>query len=295
LNFYKTAYRKQQFWNLTVLSIIFLFLSIVMLLPYILMVSSSFKPSSEIHSATFHLLPKNFTLQNYIEAFSNGKWGRWFLNSVYVTAVVTVVSLFFNSLGGFAFARLEFRGRNLLFMCMMLGLMVPSQITMIPVFLIIKTFPLAGGNNIFGQGGTGLINTYGGLMINHFAGAFGVFLCRQYFLNFPKSLDEAASIDGCSPWRTYFQIYLPLSKPLLATFSVLKITDIWNDYMWPLIIVNKEDLMNVQLGLTVFKNEVIQWEQLMAGTTVVALPLIVLFLFAQRFFLEGIVTTGIKG
>ncbi|TDF92024.1 carbohydrate ABC transporter permease [Paenibacillus piri] len=266
-----------------------------MLLPFILMVSSSFKTSAEIHAATFHLLPEKLTFHNYTEVFANGKWGRWFLNTVYVTAVVTGVSLLFNSLGGFAFARLEFKGRNLLFMLMMLGLMIPSQITMIPVFLIIKTFPLTGGNNIFGFGGTGLINTYGGLMINHFAGAFGVFLCRQYFLNFPKSLDEAAAIDGCSPWRTYFQIYLPLSQPLLATFAVLKITDMWNDYMWPLIIVNKEDLMNVQLGLTVFKNEVIHWELLMAGTTVVALPLIVLFLLAQRFFLEGIVTTGIKG
>jgi multiple sugar transport system permease protein len=294
LSIYKAAYRKKQFWISAFISVVFLFLSIVTLMPYILMVSSSFKTSAEIHSATFHLLPQTFTFENYIKAFSNGKWGQWFLNSFYVTAVVTVVSMFFNSLGGFAFARLDFKGKNLLFLCMMLGLMIPSQITMIPVFLIIKSFPLVGGNNIFGQGGTGLINTYGGLMINHFAGAFGVFLCRQYFLNFPKSLDEAASIDGSSPWRTYFQIYLPLSQPLLATFAVLKITDTWNDYMWPLIIVNKESLMNVQLGLTVFKNEVINWEQLMAGTTVVALPLIILFLFAQRFFLEGIVTTGIK-
>jgi multiple sugar transport system permease protein len=259
------------------------------------MLSASFKSPAEIYSPTFHLFPKTFTLQNYINAFSNLEWKQWFLNTIFVTVVVTIVSLVFNSLAGFSFARLDFRGKNILFICMMLGLMVPAQITIVPVFLIVKSIPLVGGNNIFGEGGTGLVNTYGGLMITHLAGAFGVFLCRQYFLNFPKSLDEAASLDGCSPWRIYFQIYLPLSKPLLATFAVLKITDTWNDYLWPLIIVNKNSLMTVQLGLTIFRNEATQWDQLMAGTAIVALPLIVLFLFAQRFFLEGIVTTGVKG
>jgi multiple sugar transport system permease protein len=130
----------------------------------------------------------------------------------------------------------------------------------------------------------------------HLAGSFGVFLCRQFYLNFPKSLDDAASIDGCSKFRTYFEIYLPLSGPVLATLAVLKTTFSWNEYTWPLILTNTPDMMTVQLGLAYFRTEYnIQWNQLMGASLVVMLPILIMFVFMQKYFVKGVVNTGIKG
>jgi multiple sugar transport system permease protein len=275
-------------------TVILLMLSLFMIMPFLFMVSTSLKTPAEINSAAFHLIPRRLVFENYFNALSTGLWGRWIFNSIFITTAVTALSLLFNSLAGFAYARLDFPWKTPLFLTMMVGLMIPAQITMIPVFIIMKHFPLAGGNDLFGAGGSGWIDTYPGLMINHLAGAFGVFLCRQYYLNFPKALDDAAEIDGCSPWRTYFQVYLPLSKPLWASLGVLKMTTTWNDYIWPLIITNSEEMRTVQLALTIFRNEVIQWELLMAATTVVTLPLIVAFLFAQKYFVSGLMAGGVK-
>jgi len=286
---------KQLKWN-TVVVIVFLgTASLVMMTPFVIMVTTSLKTAAEINSPTLQIFPHKAMFSNYLKAMSTGNWGRWFFNSIFVTVVVTGVSLLLNSMAGYAFARLDFRWRTPLFFSMMVGLMIPPQITMIPSFLIMKHIPLAGGNDLFGLGGTGWIDTYPGLMVNHLAGAFGVFLSRQYYLSFPRALDEAAEIDGCSKWRTYFQVYLPLSKPLLAALGVIKLTGTWNDYVWPLIITNSEKMRTVQLALTVFKDGVIQWELLMAATTVVTLPLIIIFLFTQRYFIHGLITSGVKG
>ncbi len=269
--------------------------SILMLIPFLVMLSTSLKSAAEVNTAVFHWLPREWHFQNYITALSQGTWGRYLFNSIFVTTCVTAFSLFFNSMAGYAFARLNFRGKNFLFMSVMLGLMLPPQITMVPVFIIMKHIPLAGGNDLFGAGGTGWIDSYPGLMINQMAGAFGIFLCRQFYLNFPKALDEAAELDGCNIWRTYFRIYLPLSGPLMASLGVIKLTTVWNDYIWPLIITNSEQMRTAQLALTMFRNDVVQWELLMAATTVVIAPLAVIFLFAQRFFIKGLISSGIKG
>ena len=139
---------------------------------------------------------------------------------------------------------------------------------MIPVFINLKSFPLVGGNDLFGNGGTGMINTYAGLILPYIAGAFGVFLCRQFYMNFPASLDDAAKIDGCSRLTAYFRIYLPLSKPILATLAVLKASQTWNDYMWPLIMINNDEKMTIQVAvISKFVTEVnTQWNLLMAAT-----------------------------
>jgi multiple sugar transport system permease protein len=172
---------------------------------------------------------------------------------------------------------------------------MPPQVTMLPTFLIMAKFPLAGGNNLLGAGGTGLINTYAGLVIPLVSGSYGVFLCKQFYENFPRSLDEAAEIDGANKWRTYFTIYLPNSKAILATLGLLKAVSVWNDYMWPLIMTNSENMRTVQLALTMFKTDSgIMWNQMMAGSVLVALPMFVLFLCAQKYFIQGIVTSGLK-
>ena len=180
-------------------------------------------------------------------------------------------------------------------MFLLIGLMMPPQVTMLPTFLIMAKFPLLGGNNIFGMGGTGLVNTYAGLVIPLVSGSFGVFLCKQFYENFPRSLDEAAEIDGTNKWQTYFQIYMPNSKAILATLGLLKGVSVWNDYLWPLVMTNSEDMKTIQLALTMFKIDgLIQWNQMMAAAVVVVIPMIILFLCAQKYFVQGIVTSGLK-
>ena len=269
--------------------------SLVMLFPIIMMFMTSFKTMAEIQSPVFHLLPERFSLDNYRDAMSTGEWTVYFKNSLVITLTAVVLSLLFNSIAGYAFARLRFRGARVMFLLLMVGLMMPPQVTMLPTFLIMAKFPLAGGNNLLGTGGTGLINTYAGLVIPLVSGSYGVFLCKQFYENFPRSLDEAAEIDGANKWRTYFTIYLPNSKAILATLGLLKAVSVWNDYMWPLIMTNSENMRTVQLALTMFKTDSgIMWNQMMAGSVLVALPMFVLFLCAQKYFIQGIVTSGLK-
>ena len=273
---------------------ILLITACIVIVPFVLMIFGSLKTSQEINSSRFILIPASPQFQNYITALQSGPWGRWFINSVIVTVATTVVSLLTNSMAGYAFARLQFRGKDLLFYTILLGLMVPPQLTILPTFIIMKKIPFFGGNSILGTGGTGLINSYLGLMLPIFAGAFGIFLCKQYFLNFPSSLDDAAEIDGASIFKTYFMIYLPNCKPLLMSLGILKATYSWNDYIWPLAIIQSEKMMTVQLGLSRFRDVVIRWEILLAATTLVMLPLVILFLTAQKYIVSGLVTSGLK-
>lgn len=280
--------------------LILLFTTLLLLLvltPFFLMVLTSVKSLPEILSPKFKVFPEKWIFSNYAEAMQRGDWQRYLINSLFITCTTVVLSLIINSLAGYSFARVPFKGRDSLFFLALVGMMVPSQVTMIPVFIVLKNFPFVGGNNLFGAGGTGLINTYAGLILPYIAGPFGVFLCRQFYMNFPASMDDAAKIDGCTRIAAYLRIYLPLSKPILATLAVLKATQTWNDYMWPLIMTNKDSMMTAQVAVvTKFTSEVsIQWQLLMAATVIIILPMFILFLFAQKYFVEGIVTTGMKG
>lgn len=278
------------------LLLLMLFICAIVLLPFLIMVFTSLKDNAEILSPAFTLLPKEWRFSNYAAAMATSDWGRYFANSAFVTLVSVAVSLVINSLAGYAFARLNFKGRDTLFLLALVGMMIPPQVTMLPNFVVMSAFPFAGGNNAFGQGGSGLINTYAGLIAPYIAGAFGVFLFRQFFLNFPRSLDDAAKIDGLTRFGAFTRIYVPLSKTIFATLIVFKTTSTWNDYTWPLIIAGKRSIWTVQLALSVFKDEfVTQWNYLMAATTLITLPLIVLYIFMQKYFVEGIVATGIKG
>ena len=280
------------------LTLLFLFvLCLICLIPLFLMILTSLKSMPEIMASQFVWKPEQWLFSNYREAMEKGDWFVYFKNTFLVTVITVAISLVLNSMAGYGFARIPFCGRNTLFFFALTGMMVPQQITMIPVFINLKNFPLVGGNDILGHGGSGMINTYAGLILPYIAGAFGVFLCRQFYMNFPVSLDDAAKIDGCSRFMAYFRIYLPLSKPILATLAVLKASQTWNDYLWPLIMVNKDETMTVQLAVVAkFTTEYsIQWNLLMAATALIILPLLVLFIFTQKYFVEGIVTTGMKG
>ena len=278
------------------LTVVLAVLSLLMITPFILTIFTSLKPMSEIQTANASILPKEWQFQNYIHAMQKGDWGQYFANSILVTTVTVAFAVLFNTLAGFAFARLEFKGREPLFFLILVGIMVPAQVTLIPTFFMMKSMPFAGGNNLFGAGGTGLLDTRLGLIIPYIAGSFGVFLCRQFFMNFPKSLDEAAEIDGANKWQLFFRIYLPLSKPIVATLIITKSVSIWNDYLWPMILTNSDSNRTVQLGLTMFRNEaVVQWNYLMAATILVILPLIVVFLAFQKYYVGGIIASGVKG
>ncbi len=269
--------------------------SLFMLAPVLMMFLTSFKSIDEIRTAAFHLFPRAVSVKNYVEAMTSGGWLVYFRNSLVITLAAVIFSLLFNTIAGYAFARLNFRGSKILFLLLMIGLMMPPQVTMLPTFLIMAKFPLVGGNNIFGAGGTGFINTYAGLVIPLVAGSYGVFLSKQFYENFPRALDEAAEIDGANKWKVYFTIYLPNSKSLLATLGLMKAVAVWNDYLWPLVMTNSESKKTVQLALTMFKTDgYTQWNYLMAAAVLIVIPMIVLFLCAQKYFVQGIVTSGLK-
>ncbi len=278
------------------LRILLTVLAVIVVIPLFAMVMTALKSDAEIARGASSLIPETWMFSNFAEAMKRGEWGTYFFNSTVITVIVVLCSLIINSMSGFAFARFSFRGRNLLFYCAMVGMMLPMQVIMIPVFLQIKQLPLFGGNDILGNGGTGLMNRYAGVILPLIAHPFGMFMCRNYFLSFPKELDEAAKIDGCTKFQIYTKVYLPLAKPILATLGLLKTVDTWNQYTWPLLVFNDKSRFTVQLALNSFKGEsVTQWNYLMAATILIILPILVLFIFLQKYFVQGIATTGIKG
>jgi multiple sugar transport system permease protein len=266
-----------------------------MFIPFIIMVITALKSPADFTSAKFIIIPEKLLFTNFIDSMSVGIWPRWFANSLLISILATVISLLFNSMAGYAFARLKFKGNKELFFILLLGLMIPVQIIIIPEFIMLTRIPLMGGNNIFGKGGSGLIDTYAGILLPQLAGVYGVFLCRQFFLGFPKALDEAATLDGASTWRIFFQIYLPLSKPLMATLGTLKFTASYNDYLWPLLVVSSEKMRTVQISLAMFRYEVVEWQLLMAATIIVMIPTLIVFIAAQKYFVSGMVSSGFKG
>ncbi len=274
----------------SIVSVIFIcMLSAGLLFPLIMTVSVSLQTMDEIYSADAVILPGKLMFSNYRDALSNGNWPRYFMNSVFVTLVTVAISLVINSMAGYVFARIPFKGRQPLFMLILLGMMVPAQVTLIPVFSLLRNMRFLGG------GSSGLINTYAGLILPYIAGSFGVFLCRQFYISFPFELDDAAMIDGCGRFRTYISIYLPLSGPVLASLGVLKFTGTWNEYTWPLVSTSGERLKTVQLALTSFRDEgEIYWNLLLAATLVVSLPIYAVFFFAQKHFVTGLLAGSVK-
>lgn len=270
-------------------------LVIAIAFPFVVMLAISLQSKTEIFSLSANLIPDKWLFSNYKEAMESADWLRYFGNSMIITVIVVLVSLVLNSMAGYVFARIEFPFKKPLFILILAGMMIPPQVTMIPVFSMLRAVPLVGGNNILGQGGSGLLNTYAGLIIPFVAGSFGVFLCRQFYVGFPKELDDAATVDGCNRFRTFIKIYLPLGKPVLASLAVLKFVGTWNEYTWPLIMVRSNEMRTVQIALTLFRNESeIKWNQLMAATIMISLPVYILFIAMQKHFVSGILAGSVK-
>jgi multiple sugar transport system permease protein len=255
--------------------------AVLILLPFAWMLGTSFKPEGDVFGYPLRLQPTHPTLSNYTAIWRELPFTRLVLNSVVFAGGVTIFSVFFDSLAAYALARLRFPGRTIAFYLVLATLMVPFQVTLVPLFQLV--FRLHW------------LNTYQGLIVPRATSAFGIFLLRQFFVSIPRELDEAARIDGASEWHIYRRIMLPLAKPALATLAVFYFMNNWNDFLWPLVITTGTNHENLPAGLTLFSGQyVIQHGVLMAGATISLLPLAVAFLLAQRYFVRGVATTGIK-
>jgi len=285
--------KKRMHW----LSLLFiLLLCLIIGFPLLMTVSVSLQTMSEIYSPSPVLIPESLQFVNYSNAMQSGNWAQYFLNSTIVTVITVLISLVINSMSGFVFARIPFRGKNALFLLILVGMMIPPQVTLIPVFKLLRSVPLTGGNDLAGKGGAGLLNTYAGLILPYIAGSFGVFLCRQFYLGFPGELDDAARIDGCGRLGQFLRIYIPLSGPVLASLGMLKFTGTWNEYTWPLVMTSGDKMKTVQIALGTFRSEgEVLWNQLIAATLLVGIPIYLLFFFAQKWFVSGLLAGSVKG
>lgn len=264
-------------WHLVLFPLAFL-----MLIPMIWMIITSFQTLNETRHFPPILVPSSIQWQNYTEVLQRAPFARWFLNTLVVTVVVVAGNLLFCSLAGYAFARIKFFGRDVVFILVLATLMIPFQVIMIPTFIIVRKL--------------GLIDTLGALIVPNLAGAFGIFLLRQFFRSLPIELEEAARIDGASRLGVLFKIVLPLSGPVLATVAVITFLWTWNDFLWPLITIYNPDNMTLQLGLTTFQGaHQTNTHLLMAANVMSVIPVLFLFFVAQRFFIRGIATSGLKG
>lgn len=256
--------------------------AVLMLAPFLWMVSTAIKSEAQIFAWPPQWIPIPAYFDNFVKMWGVASFANYFLNSWIVAGIGTIVILFFCSLAGFAFAKYEFPARNIIFMILLTTLMIPSQVTLIPVFLIVKTLRW--------------LNSYPGLIVPGLANVFALFLMRQFMQTIPNDLLDAARIDGCSEFRLYRQIILPLAKPIIATLGIFVFMGYWNELFWPLIITSQDKMKTLQLGLSLLKTGygTTRWNILMAGTTLGTVPIIIVFLFLQRFFIQGIALTGLK-
>lgn len=269
--------------NKVIIYIILCLISVCMLFPFYWMLRSSFMTDREILSMPIKWLPSTFNFDNYVEAFQKAPFARFFVNSLFIVIINLLGHVFSASFVAFGFARLRFKGRNFWFALMLSTMMIPYTVLMIPQFIGWKT--------------VGLYNSFGPLIIPSFFGAaFYIFLVKQFYAGIPKEYDEAALVDGANYFLIYSKIIIPMSKPALCAVGVFTFMNTWNDFMGPLLYLDNPDLKTVSLGLQLFMGQNnAQWNLLLAAATVTTIPMIVVYFFAQRYFVEGITFSGLKG
>ncbi|MCT7974427.1 carbohydrate ABC transporter permease [Laspinema olomoucense] len=257
--------------------------ALITFIPFGWAMSASFKPLAEIVEGGMHFIPQNFTLENYQSIFTRERlFGRWLFNSAFVAVCVTGFNIVFNSMAGYALARIPFRGNRIVFGMILAVLMIPGQITLIPTFLILKSL--------------GWLNTYQGLIVPSMVNATFIFMMRQFFVNFPKELEEAAALDGLNRWQTFWKVVMPLAKPALAAQAIFIFMGSWNNFFMPLIVVSSQDMFTLPLGLNTFKGQYISyWNYIMAASMVFTLPALAIYAFFNRYFVQGVTFTGNKG
>lgn len=269
---------------------------ILMVVPFAWMVATSLKPDAQVLSVSTSWLPRWLNWSNYTTAWQRANFSQYAINTAIYAAVSTVSQLVLGAMAGYAFARLKFPGSNVLFVLVLGTMMIPFQMLLVPLFVMLRHWPLAGGNDLLGAGGTGFVDTLGGLILPNLVTPFGIFLMRQFALSLPNELADAARIDGATESRIFFNIMLPLMRPALVTLAIFAFQEAWNDFTWPLVISTTAQSRTLQLGLQTFQDQTLtEWGPLMAGTTITVLPLLLIFMLGQRYFVEGIALTGTKG
>jgi len=252
--------------------------------PIIIAFFTSFKIPQEVITYPPRLLPETWSFNNYVTAWNATPFDRYLLNSFIQSGVITIGQVVFSILAAYAFAVLQFPGRNLLFYVILGSLMIPFELIFIPNFQLVTDL--------------GWANTYAGLTVPFLASAFGVFMLRQFFLTVPKDLHDAALIDGASNWRYLWQILVPLSKGSIGAFAIFAFLSAWNQYLWPLVITDSTEMRTIQIGIRFFMENVerqTDWGAVMAGTIIAMLPTLIAFLLAQKQLVQGIAMTGLKG
>ncbi|MBK8020748.1 MAG: carbohydrate ABC transporter permease [Chloroflexi bacterium] len=267
------------------------FLAVIVILavaPLAWMLTTSLRPETEIVTTDIHWIPRQFTFEHFTAILAERPMLRWLFNSLFVSTTATALVLLLDSLAGYAFARMEFRGRNVLFMIILSMLFVPIQVTVVPLFILLARM--------------GLTDTYWALIIPVGANVTGVFLMRQFFLSIPSELEDAARVDGASALRIWWSVVLPLARPALTAVAILTFLSTWNSFFWPLIVTRSDDVRTLPVGIAQFlslRAGMVQGQQSigqsMAGAVFAALPPIVFFVVLQRYFIEGISRTGLKG
>lgn len=253
----------------------------IMLLPFFWMVTTSFKLESEVLRMPPQWFPKDWLWRNYIKAWNVAPFGRYFFNSFFMAITTTIGEVITTILAAYAFAKMRFFGKNVLFAILLGTLMIPGQMLLIPNYVTITRL--------------GWFDRYEALIIPWLASVFGIFLLRQFFRSIPNELQDAARIDGCSRLRFLWQIVVPLSKPAIMTVALLKFLGSWNAFLWVLIMTNSDKMRTVPVGLTLFSSEVgTAYEQLMAASVLAIIPVLILFFFTQKQFIQGVARTGIK-
>jgi multiple sugar transport system permease protein len=269
--------------NTTLRYIVLIIVALIIVLPLVWIFFTSFKTDSDAIDNAVSPLPNPFTIEAY-QTLANGQYPifRWFLNSLAAGLVQTVLILITASMGAYALARLQFRGKNLIFAAIVLTLFVPPIIFLIPNYLIVQGF--------------GWLDTIWAITIPGAAGAFGIFFLRQFFIGLPAEIEEAARIDGAGDWRIFFQIILPLSRPAIATLAVLSFLANWNDFLWPIYVLLSSDTYTLQPGLSVLRGAYsTHYGVVMAGAVIAAVPVLILFTIAQRHIVDSVASSGLKG
>lgn len=271
-------------------------LGILFVAPFAYMVTASLMPLERMFEYPPQWIPIGGTLDNYTGFLSADRpLGRWVLNSLFVSITITTLQLFFSSLVAYTFAKRTFPGRDFLFFMGLATMMLPTEVTLIPNYLILKSVPLFGGNNIAGVGGHGWLDSYWGLIMPNLGSAFSIFLMRQYMKSIPDSLIDAARIDGAGHFKIYWKIMMPLSKPALAALAIFTFQFQWGDFYGPLIILSSPELFTLPLGLALFQqgNRTV-WNLVMAGSVLALIPMIIIFFIFQKQFVRGISLSGMK-
>lgn len=258
-------------------------ISLSMLFPFFAMLNLALTPSNEIFNSSGVFFHTNLTLENFRHVFKELPITRYFANSMIVALLTTLGQVIISALAGYAFARLNFKYKNFWFFVILVTMMVPPQVNIIPLFFLMRELHL--------------VNTFPALILPGLFGGFGVFLMRQYFLSLPKDLEEAAKIDGCNIFQTFFKIGLPLALPAIVTLTIFTFVTTWNSFMWPLIITNSESMRTLPVGLAIFKGnfrEITMWGDLLACSVICTIPVIAIFFLGKKYFLSDLLSGAIK-